>query len=144
MKECDRIRLEIQNESKKTVDSAEEEAESVEVIDDNEDEIDLYGVDQENNGDADIGNEEDIVSGDDAREEVLMRDPLDYWVAEETRYYSPVARVAQDLLTIPATSTPSDRLFSASGLLTEGKMGSISPENLEKRVLAKVNISKSE
>ena len=29
VKECDRIRLEIQNESKKTVDSAEEEAESV-------------------------------------------------------------------------------------------------------------------
>ena len=85
VKECDRIRLEIQNESKKTVDSAEEEAESVEVIDDNEDEIDLYGVDQENNGDADIGNEEGIVAGDDAREEVLMRDPLDYWVAEETR-----------------------------------------------------------
>ena len=116
--------------------TVDEEAELVEVIDDTEDELDLYGVDPENNGDA------DIVAGDDAREEVLMRDPLDYWVAEESRYYSPVARVAQDLLTIPATSTPSERLFSASGLLTEGKMGSISPENLEKRVLAKVNIRK--
>ena len=71
-----------------------------------------------------------------------MRDPLDYWAAEDTRYYSPIARVAQDLLTIPATSTPSERLFSASGLLTEGKMASISPENLEKRVLARVNIMK--
>ena len=38
--------------------------------------------------------------------------------------------------------TPSERLFSASGLLTEGKMASISPENLEKRVLARVNIMK--
>jgi hypothetical protein len=52
--------------------------------------------------------------------EILMKDPLDYWVSEETSYYSPMARVAQDLLTIPATSTPSERLFSASGLLTEG------------------------
>ena len=76
--------------------------------------------------------------------EVLLRDPLDYWVSEEARYYSPIARVAQDMLTIPATSTPSERLFSASGLLSEGKMSSISPENLEKRVLVKVNIGKSE
>ena len=58
--------------------------------------------------------------------------------------YSLNARVAQDILTIPATSTPSERLFSASGLLSEGKMSSISPENLEKRVLVKVNIGKPE
>ena len=141
VKECDRIRLEIQNESKKTVDTPEEEADSVEVIEELDDGMDLYdNGDHENN--VDDRNEEDDVAADDAREEVLMRDPLDYWVAEETRYYSPIARVAQDLLTIPATSTPSERLFSASGLLTEGKMASISPENLEKRVLIKVNISK--
>ena len=73
---------------------------------------------------------------------IPLKDPLDYRVSEESRYYSPLARVAQDLLTIPATSTPSERLFSASGLLSEGKMSSISPENLEKRVLAKVNLGK--
>ena len=150
VKECDRIRLEIQNESKKkAADNPEEENGEVEemdedVIDINADELDIYpALEEAIVGDAeDVRDEENNGAGDDIREEVLMRDPLDYWAAEDTRYYSPIARVAQDLLTIPATSTPSERLFSASGLLTEGKMASISPENLEKRVLARVNITK--
>ena len=139
-KECDRIRLEIQNESKKgsTSTNAEEVMEIVE-------EIVNFEVDMEINIGASTSAATEEVTSTNVQEdqvEILMKDPLDYWVSEETRYYSPIARVAQDLLTIPATSTPSERLFSASGLLTEGKMSHISPENLEKRVLAKVNIMK--
>ena len=86
---------------------------------------------------------EEETSNEQVAKEVSLRDPLDYWVAEEKRYYSSLAKVAQDLLTIPATSTPSERLFSASGILSDGKMACISPANLERRVLVKVNINKT-
>ena len=47
--------------------------------------------------------------------------------------------LAQDVLAIPATSVPSERLFSISGILSENRKCQISPENLENRVLIKAN-----
>ena len=58
------------------------------------------------------------------------------WIKYETL----LAQIAEDILCIPATSTPSERLFSISGLLASGVMSNISPINLEKRVLIKVNV----
>ena len=77
-------------------------------------------------------------------EECPIEDPLGYWVQNESKYETLLPLVAQDILCIPATSTPSERLFSASGLLASGVMSNISPGNLEKRVLIKVNIDASE
>ena len=77
-------------------------------------------------------------------EESPIDDPLDYWVENESKYETLLPTVAQDILCIPATSTPSERLFSASGLLASGHMSNISPDNLEKRVLIKVNVDPSE
>ena len=77
-------------------------------------------------------------------EECPIDDPLDYWVDNELKYETMLPMIAQDILCIPATSTPSERLFSASGLLTSGRMSNIGPENLEKRVLIKVNVDPSE
>ena len=61
-------------------------------------------------------------------EEVAMDDPLDYWVEQEAKFETCLALVAEDILIIPATSTPSERLFSVSGMLSSGKMSNISPQ----------------
>ena len=42
-------------------------------------------------------------------------------------------------LAVPATSVPSERLFSISGILSEYRRSRISPDNLEKRVILKAN-----
>ena len=61
-------------------------------------------------------------------EEVPMEDPLDYWVESESKYETLLPLIAEDILCIPATSTPSERLFSISGILSSGKMSNISPK----------------
>lgn len=133
MKECVRIRQEISTVPKKRT-----EDDDVIMI---ENETDDSTIMESTSASADDLEEE--TSNEQVAKEVSLRDPLDYWVAEEKRYYSSLAKVAQDLLTIPATSTPSERLFSASGILSDGKMACISPANLERRVLVKVNINKT-
>ena len=60
--------------------------------------------------------------------EIAMDDPLDYWVEHEARFETILPLVAEDILAIPATSTPSERLFSVSGILSGGRMSSISPK----------------
>ena len=87
--------------------------------------------------DADQAEGEDTETSD---QESAIDDPLDYWVVNECKYETMLPLIAQDILCIPATSTPSERLFSASGLLSSGVMSNISPANLEKRVLIKVNV----
>ena len=77
-------------------------------------------------------------------EDCPIDDPLDYWAENEAKYETILPLCAQDILCIPATSTPSERLFSASGLLASGVMSNISPVNLEKRVLIKVNVNPGE
>ena len=89
-----------------------------------------------------VGDLDDLVVDDTPaeEEESPIDDPLDYWVENESKYETILPLIAQDILCITATSTPSERLFSVSGLLSSGVMSNISPANLEKRVLIKVNI----
>ena len=74
--------------------------------------------------------EGDAVDGSNPQqpEEVPMEDPLDYWVESESKYETLLPLIAEDILCIPATSTPSERLFSISGILSSGKMSNISPK----------------
>ena len=49
-------------------------------------------------------------------------DPMDFWIKEKknNKYRTNVAKLALDLMAIPASSVPSERLFSISGLLSSG------------------------
>ena len=57
-------------------------------------------------------------------------DPLKWWKKNEERF--PVlAQVCKSILSIPATSTPSERLFSAAGLICSKKRASVSREHVD-------------
>ena len=93
------------------------------------------------------------------RAELKSPDPLLFWLAQvcinlsfmfvpnfihdfkETskEFLTALPALAQDIMAIPATSVPSERLFSISGILSENRRSRISPENLENRVLIKAN-----
>ena len=49
-------------------------------------------------------------------------DPMDFWVKELKCYQfeSSLSCLALDIMAIPASSVPSERLFSISGLLSSG------------------------
>ena len=68
-------------------------------------------------------------------------DPIDFWAKalRSKQYGSELASVAVDVMAIPASSVPRERLFSFSGLLSSGKLYNIKPENLELRLLLKSN-----
>lgn len=76
-------------------------------------------------------------------EEISLKDPLGYWTNNKSKFESPLFEVAQDLLVIPATSTPCERLFSLAGVLSAGKFCKVGPALLERRVILKANLSKS-
>ncbi|XP_057715736.1 E3 SUMO-protein ligase ZBED1-like [Corythoichthys intestinalis] len=56
--------------------------------------------------------------------------PLTWWEKNAARYPT-VAELARSLLSIPATSTPSERLFSAAGNIVSKKRASLSPEHVD-------------
>ena len=65
-------------------------------------------------------------------------DALDFWVQNEEKYPD-LAPVAFDLLTIPATSTPIERVFSTAGFVSTGRRNKLSARRLEREVLIKKN-----
>lgn len=72
--------------------------------------------------------------------ESTERDPLKFWSGNKDMFQTALPLIAIDVLTVTATSTPSERLFSQSGLLSKDKFGRITPKNLELRVLGKINL----
>ena len=54
-------------------------------------------------------------------------------------YKTSLPSVAQDLMMVPSTSVPSERMFSISGILSANRSCRISPSFLERRVLLKTN-----
>ena len=66
-------------------------------------------------------------------------DPMDFWVKELKSYQfeSPLASLALDIMAIPASSVPSERLFSISGLLSSGLNLMFFTEKLEFNICRK-------
>ena len=54
--------------------------------------------------------------------------------------YPRVSKVAKRLLRVPATSTPSERVFSSGGLIVSQQRASIKPSNLDAIVFLNCNM----
>ena len=66
--------------------------------------------------------------------------PIDFWKSANTQYPL-LSVVAYKLLAIPATSVPSERLFSTAGLVVSKLRASTSPENAAKILVLNKNIA---
>ena len=60
-------------------------------------------------------------------------DPLKYWEAMKHSFPN-IYSVARKYLSVPATSVPSERLFSKAGIIDSDKRSRLDPERLNKLV----------
>ncbi len=74
-------------------------------------------------------------------EKPLQRDaaPLDWWKANAHRYPR-LASVSKGILAIPATSTPSERIFSTAGLTVTKLRSCIKPKNVDALIFLNHNL----
>ncbi|XP_069105881.1 E3 SUMO-protein ligase ZBED1-like [Argopecten irradians] len=63
---------------------------------------------------------------------------LDWWKEKEI-FYPRVAKVAKKFLAIPASSVPSERVFSLAGNIVRKKRSQLSPENVDKMIFLHKN-----
>ena len=67
-------------------------------------------------------------------------DPLAFWNANKTKYPG-AAKLARRYLAIPATSVPSERVFSKAGNIVTKKRASLDPDLVEKLLFLHYNWS---
>ncbi|XP_074537188.1 E3 SUMO-protein ligase ZBED1-like [Halichoeres trimaculatus] len=67
-------------------------------------------------------------------------DPLKWWSENEGRFPT-LSKLAKSFLCIPATSTPSERIFSTAGNICSQKRASLSPEHVEMLTFLAMNKS---
>lgn len=67
--------------------------------------------------------------------------PLSWWKLNEAKYPT-LASQAKSLLCIPATSTPSERLFSAAGNIASKKRASLTPEHVDMLTFLHCNLKR--
>ena len=65
-------------------------------------------------------------------------DPLDFWTTNQNKYPH-LAPVAFDMLVIPASSAPVERVFSTAGVITSRRRNRLQDKHLEREVLIKKN-----
>ena len=59
----------------------------------------------------------------------LYGDPLSWWKSKCT-IYPQLSNIAKTILAVPATSVPSERVFSAAGELISSRRNRLDPENV--------------
>uniref|UniRef100_A0A8C5N3T4 BED-type domain-containing protein n=1 Tax=Gouania willdenowi TaxID=441366 RepID=A0A8C5N3T4_GOUWI len=89
--------------------------------------------------DSSCSDEEDEKQNREVQREVLQyfgehplskkEDPLSWWRENAARYPT-LAKLAKSFLSIPATSTPSERLFSAAGNIASKRRASLTPDHV--------------
>lgn len=65
-------------------------------------------------------------------------DPLEWW-RSQTETYRRLSHLARAVLAIPATSAPSERIFSAAGVVLNCKRSSLSPNVVDKVIFVHEN-----
>ena len=63
-------------------------------------------------------------------------DPLSYW-ENQVQYYPILSSIALDILAVPASSAPFERVFSTAGDSIAGKRNHLADQNLEREILLK-------
>ena len=65
-------------------------------------------------------------------------DPIQFWLQEQ-KIYPHLSKVVINILIVPGSSTPVERIFSAAGNATAGKRNRLADENLEREVFLRKN-----
>ena len=65
-------------------------------------------------------------------------DAIMFWVELESSFPN-LSHFAEDLMMVPASSTPVERTFSVTGYCCIGKCNRLSNQNLERKFLIKTN-----
>ena len=65
--------------------------------------------------------------------------PLNWWKVNESRFPT-LAKMARCYLCVPATSIPSERVFSTAGLVINDRRSSLSPENVDMLIFLSQNL----
>jgi len=68
----------------------------------------------------------------------LQLDPIIYWV-NAAHAFPHLSPVACDILSVPASSAPVERVFSVSGEASKGKRNRLADHNLERETLLRKN-----
>lgn len=94
--------------------------------------------------------EEEEERGDSAKTEMeqylrdatkLQSGPLAWWKQNSDRYPK-LAFAAKHLLCVPATSTPSEHIFSKAGYIVNKTRSSLLPENVDKLIFLAHNMKR--
>ncbi|RXN13638.1 zinc finger BED domain-containing 1-like protein [Labeo rohita] len=94
--------------------------------------------------------EEEEEHGDGAKKEMeqylkdttkVQSGPLAWWKQNSDRYPK-LAFAAKHLLCVPATSTPSERIFSKAGYIVNKTRSSLLPENVDKLIFLAHNLKR--
>ncbi len=68
--------------------------------------------------------------------------PLEWW-KDNQKQFPRLAKLAKRYLGIPATSVPSERVFSTAGDIVTAQRASLSPDNVDMMVFRKKNLQLS-
>ena len=71
-------------------------------------------------------------------DEDMELDPLVYWI-REAAMFPKISHVACDIMCVPASSAPVERVFSISGDASHGRRNRLSDHNLERETLLRKN-----